>query len=74
MISSVPRRLSMTNESAGTVAAAGAVVSPWWLPSLHNVSVVAAELAPILGVIYLVVQIYLKIVESYKKDKNEQSK
>lgn len=41
--------------------AIAAIASPWWLPALHQVSDVAALLLPIAGVIWLVVQIVVKI-------------
>jgi hypothetical protein len=52
-----------------TAGAGAAVVSPWWLPSLHEVSTVAAELAPILGAIWLLTQIILKVSE-YRRSRN----
>jgi hypothetical protein len=44
------------DRSTDTVAAA-AVVSPFWLPILQDVSGIAALIVPILGAIWLVVQI-----------------
>lgn len=41
--------------------AIAAIASPIWLPALHQVSEVAALLLPIAGVIWLVVQIGVKI-------------
>ena len=38
-----------------------AVTMPAWLPSLHKLSEAAAEIAPILGVFLLVLQIVLKL-------------
>lgn len=43
--------------------AAGAVASPWWLPSLEGVSQTAALLLPVIGVIWLVLQIVTKIMD-----------
>lgn len=37
--------------------AAASVISPAWLPGLHEVSQLAAVLMPILGAVWLVVQI-----------------
>lgn len=52
----------MTNgEIVTDTGAIAAVASPWWLPALHQVSDVAALLLPIAGVIWLVVQIVVKI-------------
>ena len=53
----------MTTEKITTWVAAGAVVSPAWLPSLQAMSQIAALLLPILGVIWLAVQIYFKVRE-----------
>lgn len=44
--------------------AVAAIVSPWWLPALHQISDVAALLLPIAGVIWLVVQIVVKIQQA----------
>lgn len=48
-------------ERATNAVAAGAVASPWWLPSLTTVSEVAGLMLPILGVIWLCVQIIVKL-------------
>lgn len=47
-----------TNATAGA-----AVVSPLWLPSLQQMSEAASILLPILGALWLVVQIGAKIIE-----------
>lgn len=47
--------------------AVAAIASPWWLPALHDVSQVAALLLPIAGVIWLAVQIVVKIHTTYRK-------
>jgi hypothetical protein len=52
----------MTNAGAGA-----AVVSPWWLPALHDVSAFAAEIVPILGAAWLIVQIIAKVAEIMRK-------
>jgi hypothetical protein len=49
----------------GGVALAS-VISPAWLPYLTEMSSFAALLAPILGVLWLAVQIYSKIKEQPK--------
>jgi hypothetical protein len=36
---------------------------PWWLPSLADVSSVAAELLPVAGLIWIVVKIITRIIE-----------
>jgi hypothetical protein len=48
----------ITNATAGA-----AVVSPFWLPSLQQVSEIASVMLPILGAAWLVVQIVAKIIE-----------
>ncbi|RVB05683.1 hypothetical protein [Mesorhizobium sp. M7A.F.Ca.CA.004.02.1.1] len=55
----------MDNTTAGI--AVTAVVSPMWLPLLHSVSDGAALIAPILGTIWLVVQISTKAQELIRK-------
>lgn len=39
-----------------TSIAFGAVVSPWWLPSLAEVSHTAAQLLPVAGLLWIIVQ------------------
>ncbi len=51
------------NDTFANAGAAAAVTSPWWLPALHNISTVAAELLPILGAAWLVVQIAVKLLQ-----------
>lgn len=51
----------MTIEKATNVIAAGAAVSPWWMPSLADISQTAALLLPILGCAWLLVQIIAKL-------------
>lgn len=43
--------------------AVAAIASPWWLPALHEVSDVAALVLPIMGVLWLAVQIFVKIYQ-----------
>lgn len=43
-------------ETAKSVAAVSAITSPWWLTILKSVSDGAALVLPILGVIWLVIQ------------------
>jgi hypothetical protein len=51
----------MTVDKVTNVIAAGAAVSPWWMPSLADVSQTAALLLPILGCAWLLVQIIAKL-------------
>lgn len=46
--------------------AVAAIASPWWLPALHQVSEVAGLALPILGVLWLCVQISVKIYQLRK--------
>jgi len=59
----------LKSDTTTTVGAVGALTSPWWLPHLHHVSVVAAELAPILGALWLVIKIGHWFYEQYQKRK-----
>lgn len=59
-------------ETSTTAIAAGAVTSPVWLMSLNDASGYAAMWAPILGVIWLIVQIVSKLLEIRKKITDEE--
>lgn len=50
-------------DKATTVVAAGAVASPWWLEWLSNVSEIAALLLPIAGLIWLIVQVVMRLTK-----------
>lgn len=56
-----------SGEMVTDTGAVAAIASPWWLPALHDVSQFAAFLLPILGVIWLAVQIGIKIHVTYWK-------
>ena len=60
-----PLKMSMNNTT--TAVAAAAVASPAWLPAVQKASEMAAVAAPILGVIWLLVQIVAKLVEMNRK-------
>lgn len=47
--------------------AVAAIVSPIWLPQLHAVSTFAATILPILGVLWLSLQIGTRLYLFYKK-------
>jgi hypothetical protein len=73
-----PSRPSTTGnnllDNATTAVAASAVASPVWLPWLQTASQIAATLAPILGALWLLVQIWAKISEILyrnRKDRND---
>lgn len=48
-------------DRATNAIAAGAAASPWWLPSLADVSQTAALLLPVLGCTWLIVQIVTRL-------------
>lgn len=52
-------------ELATDIIAAAAIASPWWLPTLQNIHDGAAWVLPILGVLWLLLQIGLKLFETY---------
>lgn len=52
-------------EIATDVVAAAAIASPWWLPTLQELHDWAAWVLPILGVLWLLLQIGLKLHEFY---------
>lgn len=56
---------AVTIENATTGAAVGAVTSPIWLPSLHDISTACAEVWPILGAIWLCMQIGFKLYDRF---------
>lgn len=53
------------SEKVTAAVAAGAILSPWWLPMAHDV---AAQWAPILGCAWLLVQIADKLIRLSHKD------
>lgn len=56
----------MTVNVVTTPAAVAAVFTPWWLPVLQDVSAGAALALPILGVLWLVIQIIVKAYAVYR--------
>lgn len=48
------------SEKVTAAIAAGAVISPIWLPFAHDV---AAQWAPVLGCVWLILQITLKLID-----------
>jgi hypothetical protein len=48
-------------DAVGAVIATSAATSPWWRDHLHLASTFATEFAPILGVIWLTVQIIHRV-------------
>jgi hypothetical protein len=57
-----------TAERTGAVVSAAMISSPLWLPSVKAVSDVAEILAPILGCIYLSLQIGFKLWDRTRND------
>lgn len=49
--------------SVNNSIACACAVSHWWLPSLHEVSPIAADLLPILGAVYISLQIVFVILK-----------
>lgn len=54
-------------QKATTVIAAGAAATPWWLPVLKEFSSIAADLLPIAGLVWLLIQIGYRIFGKEKK-------
>jgi hypothetical protein len=57
-----------TNEKVGGVVAGAAITSPLWLQQIKPYSDVAAIFVPILGCIYLLMQIGFKLWDRTKKE------
>ena len=53
-------QMTPLDKFVNTPVAAGAVTSPWWLDTLAQLSHIAAQLVPIVGLTWLVVQIIYK--------------
>jgi hypothetical protein len=52
-----------TLDNATTAAAGAALSSPFWLPVLEDLSSASALLLPVLGAIWLIVQIMVKMID-----------
>lgn len=61
----------MTSDPVTNATAAGALSSPLWIPKLSEVSTMAAEILPILGAIWLVVQIVGKVYPAIRGKKED---
>lgn len=55
--------LGDTTNKAITVSA---ITSPWWLPILHQLSDAAALVLPILGLLWLLIQMTIKLYQVRK--------
>lgn len=56
-----------TAEKIGAIVSVSMIASPWWITYLKPVSDVAALLAPILGCIWLLVQILYRLSKGDEK-------
>lgn len=59
---------STTSEKTSAVVAAGMISSPFWTAYIKDISELAALLGPILGVIYLSIQIVYKLIQFGHRD------
>lgn len=50
-------------DNLGYTTATAAAISPIWLPKLQQISEVASDILPILGVMWLLFQIIVKVVD-----------
>jgi len=55
-------------EKTNAVVSIGMITSPWWVFYLKDVSAIAALFAPILGCIYLLMQIGFKLWDRSRKE------
>jgi hypothetical protein len=53
-------------EQATTATAGAAIVSPWWLPVLHDA--LAGWLLPIMGITWIGMQMYYKVKKERKSN------
>ncbi len=60
-------KLAETGVWPSNVVASAAVASPVWLPSLQTVSETAALLLPVVGIIWLLIQIGFFVYGKVKK-------
>ena len=57
----------MQHDGVTASAAGAAVTSPWWLPQLQQISAISADVLPILGALWLILQIVVKLWETLQK-------
>lgn len=57
----------MINQKLTNACALGTMSMPLWLPSLAELSQTCAKIAPILGVVWLLFQFWLKIRDERRK-------
>jgi hypothetical protein len=61
----------MNQDTLTSAAAGAALTSPGWLHMLQDWSTVAGALLPILGAVWLIVQIATKIIETRRRRRDE---
>lgn len=59
----------LASDSVTGGVAIASILSPAWLPMLHDISAYAGIMMPIFGVAWLIVQIVTKIYETFIKRK-----
>lgn len=57
----------MTTDHITSAGAGAAIASPLWLPAIQGLSDVCAVVLPILGVLWLLIQITVKLLEKSKR-------
>ena len=57
----------MSDEPITAAVATVALASPWWLPALKQASVYAGDWLPILGAVWLAVQIVTRIIDTIRR-------
>jgi hypothetical protein len=60
------------SEKVADYGAVGAVTSPFWLPSVHDVSQWCADALPIVGFAWLLIQIGIKAYDRYTGNKSKE--
>lgn len=61
-----------TSEKAMNIAAVTFCGSPWWLPSVHDISSWCADLLPIAGFLWLLIQVGFKLYDRWELNKKEE--
>lgn len=59
----------LVSDSVTGGVAIAAIISPAWLPMIQDISTYAALFMPILGVMWLAVQIVTKVYETFRNKK-----
>lgn len=61
--------IQQTADGVTNAVATGAITSPFWIPHLHSLSEIAAIITPLLGGVWLAVQIWAKVHEVKNRNK-----